>query len=209
MGKDRLIQLNLNERPPRGPEYEGRHPVAEHLMARANRQPPFEDGREIDGYYFGGFVTTVNGVGVSKVFQDKKLSCAFDKLYGSSAGFLRASELMTPEGPERVLNYLKSDEIVNANPLNPMYLWRITNPKHYLSLIEKIGSTKPELLLQHPTQLFARVRNYKTKECKFVQANRGTKHHYENVLNAAMKLPFVRPGGMKIEDEEYNAPVTK
>jgi predicted patatin/cPLA2 family phospholipase len=177
------------------------HPVIQHLLARRNKKVPVKDGRKIVLVLYGGVMASIRGAGIMIALNELGLDYSFDEIYAYSGGFCNASYFLSGNGKEGTSIYY--EELSGHNFIDLRKVWNIADIDYVVKCTKKIKPLNLKNILAHPTKLFVQMNNLKKKEIEFMEVHKHSPSRYFSLLKAAIKMPFLSPGGVHIGSGEF------
>lgn len=179
------------------------HSAAAHLLARANRKPPFRDGRRIVLVLPGGIMTRIRGVGALIALDDLGLRFAFDEIHAFSAGVPTAIGFMSGHG--RVGASIYWEELAGRKFINYLRAWKIVDIDYLMNIVT--NSPKKidvKAILANPTKLYVRLFDTKRKQVVYIEAHKVPENELLGLMRAAISLPYFHPGSTRIGSGYYS-----
>jgi predicted patatin/cPLA2 family phospholipase len=178
-----------------------KHPVIQHLLVRKNKKVPIKDGRKIVLVSYGGVMASIRGAGAMIALSELGLDNAFDEVYAYSGGFCNASYLLSGNGREGTSIYY--EELSGHNFINLRKVLRVADIDYVIKCIKSIKPLNVKNVLAHPTKIFVQVDDLTKKKIEFLEVHEHAASRYFTLLKAAIKIPYLSPGGVRIGSAEF------
>jgi predicted patatin/cPLA2 family phospholipase len=180
------------------------HPVLKNILARKNKNRPFNDGRSITLVLYGGLMTGVRGAGAMVALEELGLSQTFDEIYTISAGLPNASCLLA--GCAKINASVYYEELAGSRFINFFRFWQIVDIDFLIKVMKYKKPIKVNKVIESPTRLYSRVINKTKQQKEYLEIHDVGHDQYYNLLRASVSVPIFHPGNTRIGNCEYDDP---
>lgn len=177
------------------------HPVLENIAARQNKKIPVKDGRKIALVLFGGLMTGVRGAGAGTALLDLGLIDVFDRIYTMSAGFCNASYFLAKQ--PRYGSTIYFDEMTSKNFIQMSRVWNMVDTDFIIDVIMNKKKLDIDKIFETKTKLYTAMYNVGKKKVEYVDVLRSGPKKYLEFMRAAVSIPYLHPGSVKIGKRKY------
>lgn len=150
---------------------------------------------------YGGIMSGVVGTGATTALEELGLTDCFDYVFTYSAGFPNASYFLANQSLLSSSVYIH--DLSGSKFINFLRPWKTADINYLIHILKDVKALNVNKIFQKKTKILLRIKNTSSQSLELLEVTNTFEDNYFDLINAAVKMPFLSPGSVHIGDGAY------